>query len=422
MLTLFFLIVAENIEKGSNVLKITARDADAGSNGDIRYAIASDAGDVLNIFDIDAYSGWISTLVPLDREQFSDYKFQVIATDNGSPKHVSKCYVHIKLKKYNLNPPVFKNKLYEAKISEDALPGTVLTQVSVVDRDLDLNTPYEFYIIAGDPLTQFQIRQTGDLFIVKSLDREATASYNLQLIVTDGKYSSKANVSVQVVDANDNPPYCLKYRYRKSISEGVPQGTQILTVLASDADEPENAKLRFYLTGTGAEEFSLDKDTGVLKTARQLDRETYSKIQLVAHVQDRDHPGWECSCEIEIIVLDLNDNAPEFSLSTYSVAMPEDAEVGMLVTKVHATDKDVGVNRKLKYSFIDSHNNHFNIIPESGIVTLAKPLDREAKSLYNLTVKATDLGRPPLSSSAILIVNVQGKSVKLKIAKTLREL
>lgn len=96
-----------------------------------------------------------------------------------------------------------------------------------------------------------------------------------------------------------------------------------------------------------------------------------------------------------------------FSLPYYSVALPEDVEVGTLVTKIHATDADIGINRKIKYSFIDSFNDHFLMASESGIVTLAKPLDREIRAMYNLTVQAVDQGTPQLSSIASLIVNVQ---------------
>ncbi|XP_055537242.1 fat-like cadherin-related tumor suppressor homolog isoform X2 [Wyeomyia smithii] len=398
-------ILAENIEKGSSIMKLTARDAD--SNGDIRYSLSPDVGDIVNIFDIDAYTGWITTLVPLDKEKREDYKFQVIATDKGQPKHSTRTTVIIRLKDYNDCPPTFKEAQYKATVSEDALPGTVVLQIATKDNDVDLKTPIEYYIIAGDPLSQFQIKNTGEVFVVKSLDRESISHYELGVIVTDGKYTSTTNIFITVLDANDNPPYCLKYRYREQLSEGLHPGSVVLQIQANDIDEPANSRLRFYLTGNGAEEFNLDKDTGQLKTARQLDRETQSKFHLTAHVQDRDHPGWECSSQIEITITDLNDNPPDFSMNPYSVTLPEDAEVGTLVTKIHATDADIGINRKIKYSFIDSYRDHFRIAPDSGIVTLAKPLDREVKAVYNLTVRATDQGTPTLSNSAFLIVNVQ---------------
>ncbi|XP_062556294.1 fat-like cadherin-related tumor suppressor homolog isoform X3 [Armigeres subalbatus] len=399
--------LAENIEKGSSIMKLTARDSDSGSNGDVRYSLSADVGDIVNIFDIDAYTGWITTLVPLDKEKREDYKFQVIATDNGQPKHSTRTTVIIRLKDYNDCPPTFKESHYKASVSEDALPGTVVLQIETTDKDVDLKTNIEYYIISGDPLSQFQIKNTGEVFVVKALDRESISQYELGVIVTDGKYTSTANISVTVLDANDNPPYCLKYRYREQLSEGVHPGTFVLQILANDIDEPANSRLRFYLTGDGAEDFNLDKDSGQLKTARQLDREAQARFHLVAHVQDRDHPGWECSSQIEITITDLNDNPPVFSMNPYSVTLPEDAEVGTLVTKIHATDADIGTNRKIKYSFIDSYRDHFRIAPESGIVTLAKPLDREVKAVYNLTVRATDQGKPSLSNSAYLVINVQ---------------
>lgn len=80
------LYLAENVEKGTSIMKVTARDLDSGANGELRYYLAdgeTDGGDVVNIFAIDVYTGWITTLVPLDKETKSEYRFQVIGTDLG---------------------------------------------------------------------------------------------------------------------------------------------------------------------------------------------------------------------------------------------------------------------------------------------------------------------------------------------------
>lgn len=58
----------------------------------------------------------------------------------------------------------------------------------------------------------------------------------------------------------DQQPFCLKYRYKESVSEGVPPGTHILNVRAADLDL--DSKLRFYLTGNGSETFILDRSSG----------------------------------------------------------------------------------------------------------------------------------------------------------------
>ncbi|KAJ8667841.1 hypothetical protein QAD02_009504, partial [Eretmocerus hayati] len=399
--------VAENIDEGTSILRVIAHDRDLGSNGEVRYSFGSDIGELANVFTVDAYTGWLSNLVQLDKEKQPEYKFQVVATDNGNPRHFARTTVLIKLKDYNDNPSAFKETRYEANVKEDALPGTVVVELSTVDKDVDLNTPLDFYIISGDPRSQFSIRSTGQVYVAKSLDRESVDRYQLIVVGTDGKFVFQTRVVVQVLDVNDNPPYCLKYRYRENLSEGSHPGSYVLSVLATDYDDEPNAKLRFYLTGESNDKFSLDKDTGVLKTAAQLDRETQAKYSLIAHVQDRDRPEWECSSQLEIVITDLNDNAPKFSQSSYSASMPEDAEVGSLVAKVHATDDDIGINRKIRYEFIDSADAHFIISPDSGIVTLAKALDRETRAMYNVSIRAWDQGEPRLQSSTHLVVNVQ---------------
>ncbi|VEN38816.1 unnamed protein product, partial [Callosobruchus maculatus] len=403
----YVVYVAENVAEGSYILKVVAHDEDQGSNGEVRYNFASDNAEISNYFAIDTHTGWITTIAALDKESKSEYRFYVIATDNGTPKHSARSSIVIRLKDYNDSPTKFKERFYKSSVNESALPGTVVIAVKTTDADVDLQTPVEFYIISGDPSSQFQMKQTGEIYVSKALDREKTSKYNLNIIVTDGLFTDTVNVEIDVLDANDNPPYCLKHRYRQSLSEGIRPGSFVLSILATDADGPDHSKLRYILSGEGSENFHLDPDVGLLKTQKHLDRETQAKYLLTAHVHDREHTAWECSSEVEITVSDLNDNAPQFSLPYYSVALPEDAEVGTLVTKIHATDLDIGINRKIKYFFIDSFNNHFRMAPESGIITLAKPLDRELRSMYNLTVKAVDQGTPPLSSMAYLIVNVQ---------------
>ncbi|KAG8212677.1 hypothetical protein J437_LFUL019545, partial [Ladona fulva] len=253
------LTLAENIDEGTAIMKVTAYDKDLGNNGEVRYSFSSEIGELANIFAIDAYTGWITTLVQLDAEKKPYYEFQVVATDNGKPKHFARTNVFINLKDYNDNPPVFTNNHYLAAVNEDALPGTVVVQLSTRDKDTSLVSPVQYYITNGDPMSQFQIRQTGEVYVAKSLDRERLNNYVLDVICTDGSYIAKTMVTIDVLDANDNPPYCLRYRYREVLSEGLHPGSYVLTVLASDMDEEPNANLRYYLTGNGAEKFILDK-------------------------------------------------------------------------------------------------------------------------------------------------------------------
>ena len=124
------------------------------------------------------------------------------ATDNGTPKHSARTTVIVRLKDYNDSPTTFKKRFYESAVNEDALPGTVILTLDTIDADTDLTTPVDFYIISGDPSSQFQIRQTGEIYVAKPLDRENVPHYDLQVLVTDGMFTDVTNVSIAILDAN----------------------------------------------------------------------------------------------------------------------------------------------------------------------------------------------------------------------------
>lgn len=81
------------------------------------------------------------------------------------------------------------------------ITGTVVIQLAITDNDSD-ETPVEYYITSGDPLCQFQIRPTGDVYITKLLDRESIPRYNLNIITTDGRHSTTTKLTVDILDAN----------------------------------------------------------------------------------------------------------------------------------------------------------------------------------------------------------------------------
>lgn len=212
---------------------VTAEDSDQGTNGEVRYSLEIDE-DLTHIFTVDPHSGWISTLMHLDREKHQHYKLTLIASDNGHPKHSTRTIVHIQVQDYNDNPPAFSNNLYKASgetpsvnifllllvysyfltvqnmifisfpnitVNEDALPGTVIIQLLTSDAD-SVKMPVELYIVSGDPASQLSVRPTGELYVVRPLDRETVPHYNLQIVATDGKFVATTNVSIEILDAN----------------------------------------------------------------------------------------------------------------------------------------------------------------------------------------------------------------------------
>ncbi|XP_047519236.1 fat-like cadherin-related tumor suppressor homolog isoform X1 [Pieris napi] len=396
----YMLHLAENTPPHTSLIQLMADDPDAGSNGEVRFSLES-SEEVP--FAVEA-GGWVRVTGPLDRESRAEYRLPLRASDQGAQPRSAKGELIVRLLDYNDCPPVFTQEVYEAEVREDAAAGTVVVRLAVRDADITAGT-LAYFVAEGDIRARFQIRGSGELFVARSLDRETEAAYTLRVAATDGKFTAYATVRVSVLDVDDNPPYCLRHRLRARLPEDAPPGTRVAELLTRDADEPHNARLRFFLTGEHAEHFAIDKETGVVTVAAALDRETVARYELRAQAQTRDRPEWGCGAELQLALDDVNDNAPRFAAPLYSVTLPEDAALGTLVAKIHATDADLGENSSVRYSFIEE-NEFFELVPETGVVTLRATLDRETQAEVRAVVRAVDGGRPQLSATATLRLTV----------------
>lgn len=101
-------------------------------------------------------------------------------------------------------------------------------------------------------------------------------------------------------------------------------------------------------------------------------------------------------------VEDYNDHPPVFIPHFLSLApLPEDISVGTSVARLVASDSDSGQNREITYSLLkDSDPECLFTIDQSGVLSVAQPLDRERIAQHHLVVIATDHGVPPLTGSA----------------------
>ncbi|KAG7299926.1 hypothetical protein JYU34_016951 [Plutella xylostella] len=130
---------------------------------------------------------------------------------------------------------------------------------------------------------------------------------------------------------------------------------------------------------------------------------------LTVTARDGGAPPLSDTTDVEISVVDVNDNAPQFKQQLYSATIVEDALVGTSVTQVSATDADVGLNGRVHYELDpkDREEGSFVIDPASGVIRTNKALDRESVAFYNLKTLAIDGGSPPMSSSVIVHVKIE---------------
>ncbi|XP_027767115.1 protocadherin alpha-13-like, partial [Empidonax traillii] len=223
------------------------------------------------------------------------------------------------------------------------------------------------------------------------------------------------HVELEVTDINDNAPIFPAARKNISIAESSLVGSRVPLEGASDADIGANAQLSYTLSPS--EHFKVQEENSNLRTkslflvlTKPLDRETMAVHRLLLTASDGGRPSLTGTVELVISVLDANDNAPQFNQSVYNVHLPEDAIEGILVTRVKATDADDGSNSDVKYE-IDTvvpppAEDVFSVDANSGEIRLMGALDFEAVTLYELNVKATDQGTPPLSGHCKLVVEV----------------
>lgn len=396
----YSIVLPENTPQASSILKVYAEDLDDAINSEIQFSLS---GDKIP-FSIDPYSGWISMVSSLDKEEVSSYTLTLIANDNGTPVLSSTSLFYVYIIDYNDNPPVSDKESYHVEVREDASVESVITQISVRDRDTDRKNNIAYYIIDGDYHSQFTVLPTGHVRIVRPLDRENQEKYSLTIAATDTKFVSVVQLHVTVLDVNDEKPKCLHAKYQQVVSETLSPGLNICTILAVDADiQP---KLNYYITGDRSQQFYIDELTGELKAGQGLDREECDHYMLTVHVQDKEMPQWECVSYVEISVSDVNDNSPHFDLDNYIVSVHKNIPVRSPVFKLQASDCDTGINRKIHYYLEDAGSGYFDVDRQSGLITVTKPLNEEQKSEYLLTVKAIDEGFPQFSSNVSVAVKL----------------
>uniref|UniRef100_A0A3B3YQB3 FAT atypical cadherin 3b n=1 Tax=Poecilia mexicana TaxID=48701 RepID=A0A3B3YQB3_9TELE len=392
--------VMEGMPSGTRVIQVRALDPDWGSNGQDTLSLT---GPITtgSVFAIDSKTGWITTVTQMDHEACSSYSFEVVASDLAESQPLSSTtVVTITVSDVNDNPPRFEREFYRGAVKESDPLGEVVAVLKTKDRDgTDQNRLVSFYITGGNQRGVFGltlVQGEWKVYVSGLLDREQQDWYLLNITASDGLYVAHTAVEVTVMDANDNSPICNQAVYGASFPEDIPINKGILTVGATDADSGSSAEIQYSLFGIGVEDFYMDANTGELRTATVIDRETTPSYKLIA--QATDGGGLFCRSDISLKVLDVNDNAPSFSTTHYLASVYENASPKALLTRLQASDPDEGLNRTVVYSLVDSFDGIFSIDPVTGIVILEKFLDRESRDsghsphrLVDLTILVLDV-------------------------------
>lgn len=384
----FAMTIPESADPGDVLYQVTAIDRDLGENASIMYSLEEDYG----LFRIDPDVGDISLQRPLDFEALNKYILTVVAVDEGEPNHIIASQLGIQVR--NHSNPVFQTPLYPLKVPENIPPFTTILHVQA-------RNPEGFRLIYNlqeeNVSNYFQINfQTGKLTVSNPLDYESESMHVLTVRATDfvsGAFS-EAIVEIEVEDVNDNAPVFSEQTYSQVITEGLPVGTSVLQLSASDRDSGRNKDLTFHIVNTDKNEtdfFEIDRHSGLIVTKRVLDHEQTKQFTLKVRATDNGSVPLSTDTYVIINVTDINDNPPDFGTSQYEATLDEMAKCGHIVIKIQASDPDTGDFNNLKYKILSGNEGrYFNINESSGIISFSNVCRRNLDPYYNLTVAVSD--------------------------------
>ncbi|NP_291054.1 protocadherin gamma-B4 precursor [Mus musculus] len=366
-------------------------------------------------FSVSSESGELLVSSRLDREQICGKKlmcaleFEAVAENPLNFYHLS-----VELEDINDHTPKFAHTSFELQISESSKPGTRFILGSAHDADIGTNSLQNYQLSPNDHFSLVNKEKSDgskypEMILKTALDREKQKLYHLTLTALDFGHpplNSTAQIQVLVTDANDNPPVFSQDIYRVSLPENVYPGTTVLRVVATDQDEGVNSEITFSFSEAGqVTQFNLDSNTGEITTLHTLDFEEVKEYSLV--LEAKDGGGMIAQCTVEIEVLDENDNVPEVLFQSLPDLIMEDAEPGTYIALLKTRDKDSGRNGEVickleggaPFKILTSSGNTYKLVTD-GV------LDREQNPEYNITIRATDKGDPPLSSSSSVTLHI----------------
>ncbi|XP_048738793.2 protocadherin Fat 4-like [Ostrea edulis] len=385
-------VVSETDTNGKSVVTVSAIDAD---NDPVTYSFAG----VYPNFRIDSKTGKILLRTSIDRETDPTIDLYVIASDG---QRSSTATVSVTVEDVN-ETPIFANSSYRFTVAENTITGTDIGTVQAIDADVGpANGQVRYRILSGNDKSYFQIDNiTGRITVATPIDYEDLETALLVVEASDlgsPTLSGVCTVSIQILDRNDNAPQFLSPTLQEQVPEDAPLGQSISQVFASDKDSSTDENNKVNYQSSAAVPFQVDSESGIVTVTGSLDRETIPWYQMVITATDRGTPRLTGSLTLEISLTDVNDNDPVVT-GVYKTTVPENAPEHFVIFDINADDADGEAFGKLKYEIISGDSNSvFKIEPNTGVIQVASPLDRESISQYELVIKVTDNGIPPRST------------------------
>ena len=404
-------VETSSVENNANFAYSVAAASDIDQDPLTYYLDGADSAD----FDFDASTRVLRFAANPDFENPADadgdnvYQLSVVASDGALEASQA---ITIAVADLNDEAPQFSSPSSQTVNYTSAQVGAVIYTASATDADLGDQVSYA---LSGADAELFTINSSGGALAFAQLPsltelQSAGGSivYQLLVVATDlGANSSELDLSVSLLDDTGNVPEFASASASVDVDENI--ATTIYTAQATDAD---GDTLSYSISGTDSSHFTLDSTSGALAFVSPPDHEqptdsdgdnVYDLIIIAT-----DSPvGNQAQQSLTVSVKNLNDNSPQFELSSSTFAIPENSTA---VTTVAAADAD---GDDLTLALITSADSSlFTLDPASGALAFISapnfevPKDNDADNTYELELSVGDGINTSTQEIAITVTNI----------------
>ncbi|XP_032465021.1 cadherin-related family member 1 isoform X6 [Phocoena sinus] len=428
--TPYYGYVYQDTLPGSEVLTVVAMDGDRGKPNRVLYSLVNGSD---GAFEINETSGAISiTQSPAQlRRAVYELHVQVAEVSSaGTPAAQAMAPVTIRIVDLNNHPPTFYGESgpqnrFELSMYEHPPQGEILRglKITVNDSDQGANAKFNlrlvgpggiFRVVPQTVLNEAQVTIVVENSATIDFEKFKVLTFKLLAIEvnTPEKFSSTADIVIQLLDTNDNVPKFTSHYYIARIPENAPGGSNVLAVTAVDPDTGPWGEVKYSIYGSGADLFLIHPSSGIIYTQpwASLDAEDTARYNF--YVKAEDMEGRYSLAEVFVTLLDVNDHYPQFGKRVQEKTMVLGTPV-----KIEATDQDAEEpNNLVDYSITHAEPaNVFDIDTHTGEIRLKNSI-RSLDALHNITpsgdhtwsleVQAKDRGSPSFSTTALLKIDI----------------
>ncbi|XP_061763584.1 cadherin-related family member 1 isoform X1 [Nerophis ophidion] len=420
--------ISEDTPVGTQIYILNGTDPE---EDPIQYGLTFEKGSK-EYFKVEPNLGNVTLVLELDREEQHEISVLVSITD-GRNKVVETARVFVT--DTNDETPEFQNLPFIVNIPEDALAGSSVYRVRALDKDMGSGGSISYYL-QPSPNAKFTIDGNSGILRVKpgtTLDYETTPTHFVTVVAKDGggKYKGKhqvltstATITVNILDAQDMPPFFIGTPYFGYIYEVSVPGSEIFTVYARDGDQGIPNPIYYSIIDGSDGVFDINSTSGCITLTTHpslLKNELYEVEVKASEVGANDHLLDYDIAMVTIRVVDLNNHPPTFygengPQSKFEVTMYEHPPAGEILRgfKITVNDSDQGANAKFKLRLVGP-SRVLRVVPQTVlneaqvtiIVEDTSGIDYEKGPTLSFKLLAVEIDTPErFSATADIVINL----------------